>query len=555
MASITTIETIDLRPLPIVALPSQGSKDTPRLPYNSSGRREIDTSEIPQEHVLVNSGPERRALSNFQLVMTILQPSVINFFGSFTSGMLTVGLPVIASSTSLPRSLYLWPSSVYSLTSGAGLLIAGSMTDIIGARHIEVCGIFLIGIFVIACGFAKTGVQLVVFRAFQGIALALHIPASVSIIATAVPAGRARNIGFGCLGLSQPLGFSFGMVVSGIMVERIGWRTGFYLSGASILGVAVASWFTLPRATGGTESPAPGTLVKKLVKEIDWVGGTIASGGLALLSYVLAMVSADLYVIRSATTASLLAVSIVLLVAFPLWMRHRERKGRSALVPNSLWKNLPFASICMLVALAYGAMNTMEIFCSLYFQEVQHQSMLITSLYLLPNLLIGVCINLSVGIFVDRLPAGWLVIGSTLLAALAPLMMALVNPEWKYYYVELWAQMLAALSPNVLYTVGLIIMSDNFPEQTTGLAGAVFSTVSQFGTSLSVGVCQVVSLRVMGSSRKTSGNAGSETSEVPGDILNGYRASFWTMFASMMCCIVIAIVGLRRTGKVGLKKD
>jgi hypothetical protein len=53
--------------------------------------------------------------------------------------------------------------------------------------------------------------------------------------------------------------------------------------------------------------------------------------------------------------------------------------------------------------------------------------MLIASLYLLPNLLVGVCINLSVGIFIDRLPAGWLIVGSALFGALAPLTMALVS--------------------------------------------------------------------------------------------------------------------------------
>jgi MFS family permease len=181
--------------------------------------------------------------------------------------------------------------------------------------------------------------------------------------------------------------------------------------------------------------------------------------------------------------------------------------------------------------------------------------MLVTSLYLLPNLVVAVCINLSVGIFVDRLPAGGLVVGSSLLSALAPLMMALVNPDWEYYYLELWAQILAPLSADVLYTVGLIVVSENFPENTQALAGAVFSTVSQFGVSLGVGACQVVALGVMGSDLNLSGNSDSQTSEDASVILRGYRASFWTMFASMVCSVLIAIVGLRRTGKVGLKKD
>ncbi|KAF2642546.1 MFS general substrate transporter [Massarina eburnea CBS 473.64] len=548
-STMTTTEAIELNPLPSVFPNPSASKDTfDRL----SETREAAVNHPNVSEDTSTSTSEGRPLSKLQLTMTILQPSLINFFGSFTTGIITVGLPHIASSISLQRSLYLWPSSVYSLTSGAALLIAGSIADIIGARHVEVCGIFLMGIFILACGFSQTGVQLVVFRALQGIALAMHIPASVAIIAGAVPKGRARNIGFGCLGLSQPLGFSFGMVASGIMIERIGWRSGFYLSGGAILVAAVASWLTLPKVKAEAEGLAIGELMKKIGKEIDWIGGTIASSGLSLLSYVLAMVSADLFIIRSATTASLLAVSLVLLIAFPLWMRHREHKELSALVPNSLWVNPRFASICALVALSYGAMNAMEIFSSLYFQEVQNHSALITSLYLLPNLMVGVCINLSVGIFIDRVPAGWLVIGSSILCALSPLMMALVPPEWKYYYVELWAQMFAPLSIDVLYTVGLIIVSDSFPEKTQALAGAVFATVAQFGTSLGVGVCQVVALGVMGSD---VGAGGDVVENSVGDVLRGYRASFWTMFAIMVCCVFISIVGLRRTGKVGLKKD
>jgi MFS family permease len=181
--------------------------------------------------------------------------------------------------------------------------------------------------------------------------------------------------------------------------------------------------------------------------------------------------------------------------------------------------------------------------------------MLTASLYLLPNLITGVCINLTVGIFLHRLPAGWLVVISSVLCAGAPLMMALVDPNWNYYYLELWAQMLAPLGTNVLFTVGLIIVSDNFAKETQALAGAVFSTAAQFGTAIGVGVCQVVALGVMGPNESSSGEPHGATSNDDGEMLRGYRASFWTMFASMVLCVLISVVGLRRTGKVGVKKD
>jgi len=46
-------------------------------------------------------------------------------------------------------------------------------------------------------------------------------------------------------------------------------------------------------------------------------------------------------------------------------MHYRERAGKPALVPNTLWKNLPFASTCVMVMLSYGALNSMELFSSL----------------------------------------------------------------------------------------------------------------------------------------------------------------------------------------------
>jgi MFS family permease len=149
---------------------------------------------------------------------------MINFVSSFTNGIITVGLPTIASSISLPRTLYLWPSSVYGLTSGATLLLAGSIADFIGPRRVEVLGCILLSISILASGFANTGIQIVVFRAVQGIAMSMHLPASVALVAAAVPRGRSRNIAFGCLGLSQPLGFSAGLVISGIIIEKAGRR-------------------------------------------------------------------------------------------------------------------------------------------------------------------------------------------------------------------------------------------------------------------------------------------------------------------------------------------
>lgn len=271
------------------------------------------------------------------------------------------------------------------------------------------------------------------------------------------------------------------------------------------------------------------------------------------------ILSADLTTIHSAETATLLSLSIALLLAFPGWMHYRERNNKVALVPNKLWKNIPFTSTCVMVALSYGVMNSIELFSSLYFQEIQRATPLTTSLYLLPNLCTGVLLNILVGSFVHRVPALYLVSMSAIICSLSPLFMALLDPAWNYFYLAFWAQIFAPFSADVLFTVGLIIVSDSFPERDQALAGALFNTVAQFGMSLGMGSCQVVALGVIESDKSgmegVGGHGDSTEMENPVELLKGYRASFWTMFGYMLVCVVIAIVGLRKTGKVGLKKD
>lgn len=254
--------------------------------HNASTQSDSDSSS-PQNQAPAYAQTSKRPQSNLQLALTIFQPSLINFFASFTNGVITVGLPVIARSIHLPRALYLWPSSVYGLTCGTALLIAGAVADIVGARSIELIGMLLLGVFTLACGLVDTGVQLVAFRALQGIAMAMHLPASVSLIAAAVPSGRVRNVAFACLGFSQPLGFSVGLVLSGVMIERAGWRSGFYLSGSATLLAAVLAFWTLPKVQTGAVDGSR-SVWEKVWRQVDWVGGLVASAGLAILAYVLA---------------------------------------------------------------------------------------------------------------------------------------------------------------------------------------------------------------------------------------------------------------------------
>lgn len=123
--------------------------------------------------------------------------------------------------------------------------------------------------------------------------------------------------------------------------------------------------------------------------------------------------------------------------------------------------------------------------------------------------------------------------------------MAVIQPSWPYWGNAFVAQLLQPVSFDALYTVGLIVITNAFPDHTQALAGAVFNTSAQFGSALGLAVLQVISTVVTNEADKAEKRA----------LMDGYRASFWAMFGFMGLCTVIGFLGLRKAGRVGLKRD
>lgn len=126
--------------------------------------------------------------------------------------------------------------------------------------------------------------------------------------------------------------------------------------------------------------------------------------------------------------------------------------------------------------------------------------------------------------------------------------MAVIDSKWPYWYDAFFAQILSYVFVDIIFTVGILVVSDVFPARMQSLAGAVFNTLVQFGSSIGLCVMGVISNAVTRESEyadKTSPNA----------LLAGYRATFWASFAFMLVTSCIAALGLRKVGKVGAKRD
>lgn len=150
-------------------------------------------------------------------------------------------------------------------------------------------GCLLQAAFVLGCGLSRNAGEIIAMRGLSGIAISLCLPSAVSIITTSF-AGRRRNLAFAAMGGGQPVGFSVGLVLGGLLTDSVGWRVGFYVAAAvNVVVFCIALW-GLPPSSGTGERLSWAQKWEQVKNDIDWIGAIIASTSLAMLSYVFAYV-------------------------------------------------------------------------------------------------------------------------------------------------------------------------------------------------------------------------------------------------------------------------
>ncbi|KAK8088082.1 hypothetical protein PG997_003043 [Apiospora hydei] len=508
--------------------PAVTEKSNPQSSYNEHPGTTTD-----EEAQSIPSGQDgsppllQMRVSKTKGVGVITTLAGINFLNTMGSGILIAALPRIAKDVGLS-------TTVYALAAGCLLHVFGSFADILGPKRVWVVGSFLFVVFTVALGFSVTGIQVIMFRTCLGIAMAMCLPTSVSLITNTFPKGHWRNTAFAMSGMAQPLGYALGLVLGGIFTDTIGWRWAYWIMAMVNFVISVISVWSLP----DVRHPSKKTWARRLREDVDWVGVLILSVALALLMYVLAMITSDWRNVKKPAQIVLLVVSILLLVAFPLWMRRQVQVGKPALIPNRLWRKASFTSACLCVFFCWSSLNGIEYFTTLGPGLI---GSLQSSIRYFSQIVMGTSVNIVLVYIISRVKVITLVVVSTCITLISPALMATVGELENYWFRPFWALFLCPVNPWVLFSVSNLLISDAFPAEIQSLAGGVFNEVAQFGNAVGLAVTAAIAASVTEHS-----NAEGKTAT-----MDGYRAAFWTIFASSATVLIISIVGMRRVGTIG----
>ncbi|KAI1325898.1 hypothetical protein F5Y16DRAFT_376682 [Xylariaceae sp. FL0255] len=108
---------------------------------------------------------------------------------------------------------------------------------------------------------------------------------------------------------------------------------------------------------------------------------------------------------------------------------------------------------------------------------------------------------------------------------------------------------LGVISTDLMFNISNLVVPFNFPSKDQARAGSVFNTVSQLGNSIRLAVKAIMTSNATGAAEGQPGVTD------PYTMLQRYRNGLWTCFAAAWASTVVSSIGLRNTGKVGVKKD
>lgn len=142
----------------------------------------------------------------------------------------------------------------------------------------------------------------------------------------------------------------------------------------------------------------------------------------------------------------LLVISVLLLPVFSLWVRRQVKRQKAALIPNALWRNLPFLFICVAIFFTWAAFNAFQYISTLFFQDVQNISALQASIRFLPMAVVGVITNIIAAHLVSKVNVNMLLGITAVITAVSPILMAVVSPEWTYWTAAFIAMTLSPIN-------------------------------------------------------------------------------------------------------------
>ena len=444
------------------------------------------------------------------------------FLDGLDVSMVGVALPSIGKDLNLSTSQLQWIVSGYVLGYGGLLLLGGRVADLLGRRRVLIIGLSVFTVASVLGGLVSDPTLLLATRFLKGASAAFTAPAGLSIITTTFAEGPVRNRALSIYTACGASGFSFGLILGGLMTE-VGWRSTFLLPVPFALAILIA---------------APRLLRADPPAERSWRGFDLA-GAVTITATMLALVRT---VVRAPDVGwgdPETIIGFVAAVALAALFVGIERRSAEPLVRLGILRSGHIVRANVGAMAMAGCYFGFQFVATLYLQSVLGWSPLETALAFLPAGLIVAFGSPRIGGLAGRFGLPRLVaLGFIAFAAGYALYLRVVDTSPDYVLVILPTMLLLGAGFALCFPTLNMMATTGIADHEQGLAAGLVQTSFQVGGAVVLAVVSAV----------VSGTAVSEADA--GGFLTVMRESVGVVTAVAVLGLLVALSALvpaRRT--------
>jgi len=430
-----------------------------------------------------------------------------------------VALPQIGKDLDASSGSVGWVINAFALGAAGPLLVSGRIADRFGRRRMLLGGVALFAAGTLASALAPTFTILVLARVVQGVATALFMPASLSVVSTTF-AGERRAWAIGMWSAIGSTAAAAAPVVGGLVVDALGWRWFFALNVPLLAAAAVIIARVVPESTGDR-------------RPIDALGAALVTA--SITAVVFGFQEAGGLGWSDPLVAGSIGCGVVLFAVFVV----QQRRVADPLIERAITRATayrPPVAVAFLANWGFGAINILLTF---WLQSVRGESASTTGLiflaYSVPFALLGALTGRVVrraGTAVPMAVGMGLIVGSFLVLTQLG--------ETSSLALVIIAMALSGVGQGLSYNVSTAAAMSAVPDDSAGVASGLLTAMRN------VGVAAGVAVATLATASPTSAGSPSGTA-TDAAYTAGLQHAAWVIAGVSLLGVVIALVRPTRT--------
>lgn len=381
-----------------------------------------------------------------------------------------VALPSIAEEFATGISELQWIVDSYALTFACLLLLAGSLCDQLGSKIVLQLGVISFALASLGCALAANIPLLIIFRLLQGVAAAMIVPASLSLVNGLYDDKKDQAKAIAIWAAMGGVAAAIGPLLGATLTSALSWRAIFFVN----LPIGIIATLLIVKTISEQRHTEK--------RRFDLAGQILSTVSVAALAY--SLIEAGSLGWHSPLILVGLAICLLSLMAFLAI----ERRIASPMLPLNLFASSVFStSIIVSTVINIGFYGILFVL-PLYFQQIRAYSVLMTGFAILPLVSLAAIASYYSGKVTGAIgPKLPIVIGLTV-AAMGFLALLIIQEQTPSFYILIPA--LAAMGFGCAFAMpaAIAVGINAVSTDHVGIASGALNAIRQIGGLIGVAI-------------------------------------------------------------------